>query len=111
MSSGKWLLTILLACWTDLSHDEFQGRTPLGESREDRGKRLRTSGKWISTVTRVYFTMLEYIVHVLRLYKACDASKIMAIKLCGSPFLLRLEIRAFDYVRLVLCNEPTGMGL
>ena len=45
-------------------------------------------------MTRVYFTMLEYVVHVLRLYKAGDASKIVATKLCGSPFLLRLGIRA-----------------
>ena len=36
-------------------------------------------------------TMLEYIVHVLRLYKACDAPKIVATKLCGSPFLLGCE--------------------
>ena len=79
--------------------------------RESQGPRLRTSGKWISTVTRVCFNMLEYIVHVLRLYKACDASKIVATQLCGSSFLLRLRVRAFDYVRLVLCNEPAGMGL
>ena len=50
-----------------LSHDGFQGKTPPGESREDGGNRLRTSGKWISTVARVDFTMLELIVHVLRL--------------------------------------------
>ena len=62
-------------------------------------------------MTRVYFTMLEYIVNLLRLYKACDASKIVATKLRGSLFLLRLRVRAFDYVRLVLCNEPAGMGL
>ena len=72
-----------------LSHDGLQGRTPLGESHDDRGKRLRTSSKWTSTVTRVDFTMLELIAHVLRLFKACDVYKIVAVKLCGSSFSLR----------------------
>ena len=56
-----------------------------GRSR-DQGKRFRSSDKWISTVTRVDFTVLELIVHALRLCYAYDASKIVAVKLCGSPF-------------------------
>ena len=37
--------------------------------------------------------------------------KIVATKLCGYPFSLRPWMRALDHVRLVLCNEPAGMGL
>ena len=40
----------------------------MGEKdREDQVGKLRTSGKWISTVAQVDFTMLELIVDVLRL--------------------------------------------
>ena len=58
--------------------------------RESQGPRLRTSGKWISTATQVDFTMLELLVLVLRLCYAYVASKLVAIKLCGFPFSLRL---------------------
>ena len=88
-----------------LSHDGFQGRTPLGESHDDRGKRLRISSKWTSTVTRVDFTMLELILHVLSLFIACDVSKVVVIKLYGSSFSLGPRIRALDHVCLVCATS------
>ena len=88
-----------------MSHNKLQ-RGTLGEKdREDQVGKLRTSGKWISTVTQVYFTMLEYIVHVLRLYKARDASKVVAMKLCGSSFLLGPRIWALDHACLVCATS------
>ena len=60
MTSRMWLLTLLLACWTEVSHNKFQGRTPLRESRKDRGNELRISGKWIPTVAWVDFTLCGY---------------------------------------------------
>ena len=70
-----------------MSHNILQRETSGGEGREGQVVKLRTSGKWTSTVTRVDFTMLELLVHMLRLYLAGDASKFMVVELCRSSFL------------------------
>ena len=75
------------------------------KDREDKDERLRTSGKWISTVTQVDSTLLELIVHMLRLCSAYDASKVVAIKLCGSSFSLEPRIRALDHVCLICATS------